>query len=318
MRPPPCAAPYSPDTMSHAQSQPQSQSQAKTPAPSRDAFRFFHRLRVRWAEVDMQKIVFNAHYLMYADTAVADYWRALALPYEEAMHHLGGDLYVKKATVEYHASAKMDDRLDIGMRCARIGNSSMVFECGIFRGEQLLVTVDLLYVFADPATQTSKPVPQALRDCIEGYERGEEMVTVRTGRWDELGDDAREIRLRVFVVEQKIPVEEEWDEADAVCVHAVAYNRLGMAVGTGRLLPAEDSVSKIGRMAVHEVLRGSGVGRAILLRLMDSARARGDREIVLHAQRSAQAFYAKMGFLIVGAPFEEVGIPHVTMSGLLG
>ena len=52
----------------------------------RQDFRFFHRLRVRWAEVDMQKIVFNAHYLMYFDTAVADYWRALALPYEEAMH----------------------------------------------------------------------------------------------------------------------------------------------------------------------------------------------------------------------------------------
>ncbi|MDP3310511.1 MAG: 4-hydroxybenzoyl-CoA thioesterase, partial [Polaromonas sp.] len=51
----------------------------------RQDFRFFHRLRVRWAEVDMQKIVFNAHYLMYFDTAVADYWRALALPYEEAM-----------------------------------------------------------------------------------------------------------------------------------------------------------------------------------------------------------------------------------------
>ena len=51
----------------------------------REDFRFFHRLRVRWAEVDMQKIVFNAHYLMYLDTAVADYWRVLALPYEEAM-----------------------------------------------------------------------------------------------------------------------------------------------------------------------------------------------------------------------------------------
>ena len=66
----------------------------------REEFRFFHRLRVRWAEVDMQKIVFNAHYLMYFDTAVADYWRALAMPYEEAMQQLQGDLYVKKATVE--------------------------------------------------------------------------------------------------------------------------------------------------------------------------------------------------------------------------
>ncbi len=280
---------------------------------TRDAFRFFHRLRVRWAEVDMQKIVFNAHYLMYADTAVADYWRALGLPYEEAMHRLQGDLYVKKATVEYHASAKMDDRLDIGMRCARIGNSSMAFECGIFRDERLLVTVDLLYVFADPATQTSRPVPQALRDCLEGYERGEAMVTVRTGSWDELGDAAREIRERVFVREQGIPVEDEWDEADAGCVHAVAFNRLGMAIGTGRLLPAEGGSAKVGRMAVHEVLRGTGVGQSLLEALVAVARGRGDQEAVLHAQRSAEGFYARQGFVAAGEPFDEVGIPHIAM-----
>jgi YbgC/YbaW family acyl-CoA thioester hydrolase len=77
---------------------------------TRDDFRFFHRLRVRWAEVDMQKIVFNAHYLMYFDTAISDYWRALALPYEESMHSLDGDLYVVKATVEYHASARASSR----------------------------------------------------------------------------------------------------------------------------------------------------------------------------------------------------------------
>src|ERR1700712_922301 len=113
-------------------------------------FRFFHRLRVRWAEVDMQKIVFNAHYLMYFDTAVADYWRALALPYEEAMHQLDGDLYVKKATVEFNGSARMEDRLDIGLKCSRIGTSSMIFSGGIFRSDELLVTCELVYVFADP------------------------------------------------------------------------------------------------------------------------------------------------------------------------
>ena len=129
---------------------------------NREDFRFIHRLRVRWAEVDMQKIVFNAHYLMYVDTAVADYWRALALPYEEAMHALGGDLYVKKATVEFNASARMDDRLDVGLKCARIGNSSMQFLAGIFRGDELLITCELVYVFANPATQTSRPVPQPL------------------------------------------------------------------------------------------------------------------------------------------------------------
>ena len=106
----------------------------------RSDFRCFHRLRVRWAEVDMQKIVFNAHYLMYIDTAMADYWRALALPYEASMLVLGGEMYVKKATVEYHASARLDDSLDVGLRCARIGNSSCLFQSAIFSGEQLLVS----------------------------------------------------------------------------------------------------------------------------------------------------------------------------------
>ena len=115
---------------------------------NREDFRFFHRLRVRWAEVDMQKIVFNAHYLMYFDTAVADYWRVLALPYEEAMHLLDGDIYVKKATVEFHASARMDDRLEVGIRCTRIGTSSMLFTGAIFRAEELLISCELVYVCA--------------------------------------------------------------------------------------------------------------------------------------------------------------------------
>ena len=88
---------------------------SQTHALRRQDFRFFHRLRVRWAEVDMQKIVFNGHYLMYLDTAIADYWRSMAIPYEAAMHQLGGDLYVKKAGLEYHASARYDDQLDIGL-----------------------------------------------------------------------------------------------------------------------------------------------------------------------------------------------------------
>jgi YbgC/YbaW family acyl-CoA thioester hydrolase len=158
---------------------------------NRQDFRFFHRMRVRWAEVDMQKIVFNAHYLMYFDTAMADYWRAVALPYEEAMHQLGGDLYVKKATVEFHASARYDDQIDVGMKCTRIGNSSMVFSGGIFRGEELLITGELIYVFADPATQTSKPVPPVLRETLLGYEAGEEVVSVKLGGWDALGTGCR-------------------------------------------------------------------------------------------------------------------------------
>src|SRR5688572_20701246 len=163
----------------------------------RQDFRFFHRLRVRWAEVDMQKIVFNAHYLMYFDTAIADYWRVLALPYEESMELLGGDLYVKKATIEFQASARMDDRLDIALKCARIGNSSMTFSGAIFRGDESLITCELIYVFADPVSQSSRPVPPALRETLTAYEAGEDMLQVRTGDWAALGEHARHIRTEV-------------------------------------------------------------------------------------------------------------------------
>jgi YbgC/YbaW family acyl-CoA thioester hydrolase len=284
---------------------------------NREDFRFFHRLRVRWAEVDMQKIVFNAHYLMYFDTAVADYWRALAMPYEEGMHLLQGDIYVKKATVEFNASARMDDRLDVGLKCARIGNSSMQFLGAIFRGEELLITCELLYVFADPATQTSRPVPAPLRAMLTGYEAGEPMLQMKTGAWAELAPDAQRIRTEVFVNEQRIPADLEWDEADATALHAVAYNRLGQAVATGRLLPAEQGTAKIGRMAVHQALRGMGFGEQVLRALAGEAQRRGDRAIELHAQRSARDFYARLGFAPQGQPYEEAGIPHITMTSAL-
>ncbi|NML48294.1 YbgC/FadM family acyl-CoA thioesterase [Ramlibacter sp. G-1-2-2] len=283
----------------------------------RQEFRFFHRLRVRWAEVDIQKIVFNAHYLMYFDTAVADYWRALAMPYEEAMHLLGGDIYLKKTSVEFHASARMDDRLDVALKCSRVGTSSMTFLGAIYRGEDLLITCELVYVFADPATQTSKPVPPALRAMLTGYEAGEAMVQVKTGDWQALGADAGSIRTAVFVQEQRIPAELEWDEADNTSLHAVAYNRLGQPVGTGRLLPAQDGVAKVGRMAVHQVLRGGRIGEQVLRTLADAAHRRGDRALTLHAQRTAKDFYAGLGFAPEGEPFEEAGIPHLTMSRAL-
>ncbi len=284
---------------------------------TRADFRFLHRLRVRWAEVDMQKIVFNAHYLMYLDTAMADYWRALALPYEASMQQLGGDLYVKKSTLEYHASARYDDLLDIGLTCARIGNSSIQFMGGVFQGDQLLVTGELLYVFADPATQTAKPVPTSLRDVLNGYEAGEAMVDIRLGTWDALAEGARQVRTEVFLQEQRIPVEMEWDEADATAVHAVAYNRLGMPLATGRLIQQATGVARVGRMAVTRVQRGAGLGRDLLHALLKVAEQRGDREVMLHAQRSAEGFYAGEGFVPRGAPFDEAGIPHVEMVKLL-
>ena len=283
----------------------------------RNNFRFFHRLRVRWAEVDMQKIVFNAHYLMYFDTAIADYWRALALPYETAMASLEGDLYVRKATIEFSASARMDDVLDVGLKCARVGTSSMVFEGGLFRGDELLVTCELVYVFADPATQTSKPVPPVLRQIFSDYEAGDSLRDVVTGTWDELGEGAGELRRAVFIDEQRIPAELEWDEHDSTAVHAVARNRLGQVIGTGRLVTEALGLARIGRMAVHRTLRGGGHGEAVLRALEAAAAARGDTEVMLHAQRSAERFYARLGYAPHGEPFEEAGIAHLEMRRAL-
>ena len=280
---------------------------------SRADFRFFERLRVRWVEVDLQKIVFNGHYLMYFDTAVAGWWRALALPYHETMAALNGDLFVRKAELEYLASARYDDLVDVGVRTARIGNSSLVLACAVFRGDQLLVSGELVYVFANPATQTSQPLPQDLRDVLQAFDAGQPMVDVQVGAWDTLGREAGAIRKQVFVDEQGIPAELEWDAADAVCLHAVAYNRLGLPLATGRLLEHEPGTSKIGRMAVLAAMRGSRVGRAVLDALMQAARARGDRQVLLHAQSAAAGFYRRAGFEVQGAGFEEAGMAHLAM-----
>jgi YbgC/YbaW family acyl-CoA thioester hydrolase len=277
-------------------------------------FLFFHPLRVRWVEVDMQKIVFNGHYLMYFDTAVSDYWRSLALPYEQTMHDLGGDLYVVKSSLEYKASAVYDDLLHIGMRCQRIGNSSITFQACAFRGEHVLVTGELVYVFADPQTQTSKPVPQELRDTLLGFEQGEAMVKLQLGSWGTLKNVAGSLRTEVFVEEQGVSQALEWDEDDARSVHAVLRNRMGLPVATGRLLPAVEGVSKIGRMAVKRKLRGLKLGDHVLTGLLDAARQRGDREVVLHAQCTAENFYQRQGFIRRGNVFQEAGMDHVEMT----
>jgi acyl-CoA thioester hydrolase len=138
---------------------------------ARADFRFTHPLRVRWAEVDRQGIVFNGHYLAYFDVGVTEYYRALGYPYPDGLIAHGTDLYVKKAELEYHASAAYDDELDVCLRVGRIGRSSFDFLVEIYRASELLVSGRLVYVNADPATRTSAPVPDFLRAAIRGFEK---------------------------------------------------------------------------------------------------------------------------------------------------
>ncbi len=283
----------------------------------RSDFRLLHRLRVRWAEVDLQNIVFNAHYLMYLDTAMGDYWRALALPYQESMVLLGGDMYVKKATLEYHASAHYDDMLHIGLRCARVGHSSMVFDGGIFRGDALLVSGELLYVFADPASQTSRPVPDALRQVFAQFEARQPISHIAVGHWNDLGTKISALRRAVFVDEQAISDVLVWDETDASAVHAVVHNALGQVVAAGRMLAHAPGTARIGRIATHQMLRGGGLGLQVLRALLEVAHARGDTEVLLYAQCSAKDFYLREGFVPRGDVFVEEGIAHQEMALVL-
>ncbi len=124
-------------------------------APSREIFSFFHTLRVRWAEVDPQSIVFNGHYLTYADVAITE----------------GGDFFAIKTVLEYLAPARFDDELNIGIRVARLGRSSLSFAMGIWCGEQALTAGEVIYVHADSVNRSSSPLPAWLREEILAFER---------------------------------------------------------------------------------------------------------------------------------------------------
>ena len=128
-------------------------------------------LRVRWAEVDMQKIVFNGHYLTYIDTAIAEYWREIGLPYPAGyVERYGTDIYLRKATLEYLGSARYDDLLTVCCRVARLGRSSMTFAFEIYRDAELLISAELIYVNADSSMKAA-PLPEDLRERVRKYER---------------------------------------------------------------------------------------------------------------------------------------------------
>jgi predicted GNAT family N-acyltransferase len=142
------------------------------------------------------------------------------------------------------------------------------------------------------------------------------------GPWEVLGVPAHSVRQAVFVVEQAIAPEEEWDAWDARSLHAVAQDEHGDPIGTGRLLPAAfdpaaPGSAHVGRMAVLASARRAGVGGSILARLMQEARRLGFSRVELNAQTYVAAFYARHGFVAVGAEFFEVGIAHVKMRAAL-
>ncbi len=138
---------------------------------AREDFSFFHSLRVRWAEADMQGIVFNGHYLTYFDVAFTEYWRETGLPNVLEQAAEGRELFARKATIEYQAPARFDDVIDIGVRCAGFGNSSVRFVLEIHRSDQHLVSGELVYVYADTAVRKGVAFPEEWRSVLNRFEK---------------------------------------------------------------------------------------------------------------------------------------------------
>src|SRR5574342_64936 len=134
--------------------------------------------------------------------------------------------------------------------------------------------------------------------------------TIRVLDWSGAKPYARPVRERVFIEEQRVPRELEWDQWDESCEHAVACDLEGAAIGTARLLPD----GRLGRMAVLRAWRGRGVGSGLLDALLGRSRERGMARVTLHAQTHAAGFYRRFGFSERGRGFLEAWIPHVEMT----
>ncbi len=123
----------------------------------------------------------------------------------------------------------------------------------------------------------------------------------------------RAVRRRVFIDEQGVDPELEYDDLDATATHALAAMD-GRVVGTGRLVPDESGAARIGRMAVDAPHRRTGIGGRVLRFLEDAARDQGYQQALLHAQVYVQTFYQAHGYAPEGEHFWEAGIEHVSMT----
>jgi predicted GNAT family N-acyltransferase len=134
------------------------------------------------------------------------------------------------------------------------------------------------------------------------------------------------VRKEVFVGEQGVPEDLEYDAYDADAVHVLAIREDGVPLGTGRLLHGAAAVAKtgadasagcLGRLAVSRAARGLGVGAALVRAIEDAARARGLTAVDLHAQTRALGFYERLGYAAYGPEFPDAGIPHRAMRRAL-
>ena len=134
-------------------------------------------------------------------------------------------------------------------------------------------------------------------------------ISIEKTSWQEAEQELRDIRTQVFINEQRVPEDLEWDGEDAESTHFLARNSDGTAVGCIRLMPS----GQLSRLSVLEPFRNQGIGSALLSSAEEEAHAAGMAEIFLHAQTHATSFYESAGFVVNGGIFMEADIPHRQM-----
>jgi acyl-CoA thioester hydrolase len=132
------------------------------------ASRYSHRLRVRYGECDQQGVVFNAHYFAYFDHVLTEVWRDVVMPYDQ-MVDTGVDLVVAHAQAAFKAPARFEDELDLVWRVTRLGNTAMTTRIDIQRDGETLVEGEMVHVYIDTGTNSSRPIPDDIRAKLEPY-----------------------------------------------------------------------------------------------------------------------------------------------------
>lgn len=140
---------------------------------ARDDFRFGFPFRIRYSEVDAQRIVFNAHYLTFYDSAITEYFRGLPYDYMGQVEQMGQDFHVVRTLVEYKAPIRFDEEIDVMVRVARLGRSSVTFALEIHgrAADDLRATGEVVWVNTDTSTHRSAPIPEQLVSLIEAFEQ---------------------------------------------------------------------------------------------------------------------------------------------------
>jgi predicted GNAT family N-acyltransferase len=150
---------------------------------------------------------------------------------------------------------------------------------------------------------------------------------IQVADWQQYQHALADIRNRVFVQEQQVPVADEWDGLDESATHFIVRLESGEIVGCARLLTellltelllteqgVQDQVFHIGRVAIRKPFRGQGLGLALMRFILQHCQQLAPANpIYLHAQCERQAFYEVLGFVVHGEVFMDAGIPHISM-----